>query len=598
MPYTKQQLQIDLSGRKGLGDKFYGDINSFGYVGDLSLGQPQYRVNVKDANQDKDGQMASGIFNPLRKYGYLSPSVATLVDLTPAAGDVALMSAYRYDSINNTIYGMVGEPNGGNNPALYKLTDIDSETYSRVGYMPGGSTLGSSLEIYQINGVRTLFYSWLGSSGWSVGTLTLDGGGAGTQVTIWLGSGAGGSAVTNNFTMDSTGECKFVLGGDGFMYIIQANHVHRLDGTTLGGANGTIYKDVQLAPQYFRFTHGTYFNGDLYLAVQKSTLQDTHYITGNEGTGFVSDCGVYMWNGQSSFNGTSYIPIPGIREIRALWISPKNDIRCITVSANGVTQIRLLDGNQFKVIKELGAFAYPNYSDSLCVVGDFTVWLGGDGNLYYLGSEGVDINITNFGAIQSEKEMLFMMGSVNGGSGIGSIIGGAIFYGGGNNYSTDGYLINSKEKPHPEAFHLSYSLSGTPAISKFFPFANGNIKHASSGTNVSTSPNTTPIYTPIKMLPGLSTLKHITIMMARELNLTPGVTDATISIYINGNTTALMTKTITTTDIMKGYFVIEVNTPFVDCLQFSITYASTAVTNFRFSPSYAVVDFVPTDTIK
>lgn len=583
---------MDLSGRRGLGDKFYGDINNFGFTGDKSQGQPQYRVNIKDANQDKDGQMVSGIFNPLRKYGYLSPAVGTIYSVSSGTTDSLLISATRYDSINDIVYYLTGITGTANHPPLLRTDGIDSTTLQTDRTMPSG-TVGGSLEIYLLNGVRTLFYSYNTASAWRIGTKILDGGSAGTFNDNFLGSGG---SVTNAFEPTSNGEMKFVNSGDGFLYVLNANHLHRVDGTTIGGSAGTVYKDVLLAPDSSRFTHGCDFNGNLYLAIQKdaggSFSFEGHNGTVKEGANFTRDVGIYIWNRQASFTaGTSFIPIKGVREIRALWVSPKNDIRCITISANGVTQIRIYDGTQFKVVKELGACAYPNYTDSLTVVGGFTTWLGYDGNLYYHGSEGVDINITNFGAIQNEKEFLFIMGSV-GGSGIQDVLGGAIFYGSSNGVATGG-----TEKTHPEAFTLSYTATGTSKLGRFFPFANNSLS-GSPVTTTTISDNPTPIFTPIKMLPALSTLKHLTIMMARETGLTPGNTDAIVSIFINGSASALMAKLVTTDDIMKGYKAIEINTPFVDSVQLSIQYSGIAMSNKRFNPSYAVIDFVPTETIK
>lgn len=680
-------MVIDLSGRKGLGDKYYGDINNFGATGDKSLGQPQYRVNVKDTNQNKDGTMVSGIYNPLRKYGFLSPSVATMYPITyspttinktftydgmaspPLAlilssitsfatgtpvsftttgtlpSGLALNTIYwtiyydsthmkiasslanalagtaidpvdagtgthtvtsvtidpttiagtQYDVTNNKSYFLGGLTAGGRIP-LFMLNSIDAETPYVDRFLPSAATAGGDLEIYTLSdgtsSNRCLFYSYRSTGGWRAGYKQLDnntgGTGAGTYVDNWLGSGG---TVTGTFEPNLSGEMKFVVGGDGFMYILNGYSVHRVDGTTLGGTNGTITRDVLLAPTYFRFTHGVDFRGNLYFAMQRSDINAVHNATDKEGGAYVQECGVYIWNRQASFSNTSdYIPINGVREIRALWVSPQNDIRCITVSANGVTQIRIFDGTQFKVCKELGATAYPSYSDSLAVISGFTVWLGYDGILYYHGNESVSINITGYGSVQTEPEFLFMMGSV-GGTGLQNVLASSILYTGSSGFSTSGTL----EKPHPEAFHLFYNIASTPTWSKYFPHANQAIV---GGSTVATAANVTPIKTPVRMVPPLSTLKHITVFMARETGLTPGIDDADFSIYINGNTTALMTKTITTTDIMKGYFKIEVNQPFVDCLQFGIVYKNTPTTNFRFNPSYAVVDYVPTDTIR
>ena len=64
-----QQLQIDISGRGGLGGDWYG-------YGDQTVPTPNmsYAAN--------DGEMVGGHFNPFTRPGYLFPSVSTLTDLT------------------------------------------------------------------------------------------------------------------------------------------------------------------------------------------------------------------------------------------------------------------------------------------------------------------------------------------------------------------------------------------------------------------------------------------------------------------------------------------------------------------------------------
>jgi hypothetical protein len=252
----------------------------------------------------------------------------------------------------------------------------------------------------------------------------------------------------------------------------------------------------------------------------------------------------------------------------------------MTVAANGVTQIREFNGVSFDVIKELGACAYPNFQDSLTVVGGFTIWLGYDGNIYYHGSE-----------LPGEPEALYMVGTC-GGTGIQNTLAGAILYGSSNGYATGG-----TEKTHPEAMLINYVQGGTPKVARFFPYSNNSITGGATTTTI--YPVATPIYYPVKYLPRMSNLAHATIYMARETGLSTGIDDAVISFYKNGDTTAFMTKTVTTDDIMKGYKGIEINTQYVDSLQISVTYSNAvAITNKRFNPAYMVIEYTPTETIK
>ena len=86
--------------------------------------------------------------------------------------------------------------------------------------------------------------------------------------------------------------------------------------------------------------------------------------------------------------------------------------------------------------------------------------------------------------------------------------------------------------------------------------------------------------------------------MAREKGLSTGVNDASISFFKNGDTTAFKTQNITTDDIMKGYINIPLNVQFVDTLQMMIQWTSSAMSNKRFSPSYAIINYTGTNTLK
>jgi hypothetical protein len=62
------QLQFDLSGRDGLAPRFFGDI-------DRTVSTPELRF------LGGGGQLAEGVYNPLRRYGYMSPSNSAFADV-------------------------------------------------------------------------------------------------------------------------------------------------------------------------------------------------------------------------------------------------------------------------------------------------------------------------------------------------------------------------------------------------------------------------------------------------------------------------------------------------------------------------------------
>lgn len=560
--HKQQTKTIDLSGRKGLADKFYGDINAFGYSGDYSLGQPQHRYLAKD------GQMVSGIYNPLRLYGYMSPSVLSTYGIS-SGGTTPFASSTIYDYINNNLYFFGGSTSGGS-AELDIASGIDGSTLNTDRSMPVGTTFPGDLEIYQINGVRHLFYSYRTGSAWRIGIKNLT---SSAFTDNWLGSGG---SVSGTFEPSSNGEMKMIQAGDGFMYLLNANAVHRVDGTTLGGTNGTIVRDVLLAPDYFRFSGGIDHRGSLYISMQRNTAHEVHnrsFFSGDVANGnYSGDVGVYIWNRQSTFFNTSdFIPIIGAREIRRIWVNPKNQVMCITVSANNTTQIRRFTGSAFEVVKELGSHAFPNFDDSLTVINGFTVWLGYDGNLYYYGSE-----------IPGEDDFLFIMKRLTS-TGLSDTIGASILYASGNTFSSV-----SGEKDYLEGFYLSYHQSSTVSIVKYFPYISSPL---TGGVSTTIAAETLiPTYTPVIYFPKLSTIKDITVYMAR-FGVSGTSSVAKLSFFKNGSSSSFLEKYITNDDIAKGYINMQVNQANVDSLQISVNWIISNMSNQSFAPSLAIVNY-------
>jgi hypothetical protein len=106
------------------------------------------------------------------------------------------------------------------------------------------------------------------------------------------------------------------------------------------------------------------------------------------------------------------------------------------------------------------------------------------------------------------------------------------------------------------------------------------------------------IYTPLKLLPKMSTIKSIDIFMARTSGGAGVMAD--LKFYFNQNTTASFTKTITVADCAKGYVHYEINKPFVNSLQIETEYKTNVKLTFveDYMPAYAIIEYEPTNTLK
>lgn len=632
-----QKIPIDLSGRGGLAEKFYGDLGYYNGTYDTYLFQGVNHRYIAD-----DDQFVAGVFNPLKKRGYLSPSTATMLSVTPATSFGGVIAATEVDDINNDVYFFEASTK------LHKATGFDDLALTDDRTLTGG--VGVDLAIYQINGERHLFYAYRYSTTESrIGcktlavtsepTFTAD---AGTDyITITAGSGftiaenraikltstgtlpgglssstqyymknvssntcqlsttPGGSAenitstgsgthsisLFNDDLISSSGTAsggnvslalsypKLIPSGDGFMYIANANKVHRFDGSILGGGRGTLYPTVLEAPSYFTFTHGVDYRNNMYLVVQKNTLFTG--ITTNA-TLSNSDIGIYIWNRQSGFFNTSdYIPLWGIKQVRAIFVAPSGRIRIICESSDKITQVREYNGVTFEIVKTIGAEAIPQYQDSVAVTSGFTVWLGKNGYLYYMGSE-----------LKGEKEILFIAGKAP--DNINTFETGSIAV------VSDGVTLNNGN--NQPGIYMSYRNDSARVMKKFFPF---------SGSVNSTNHDVLQgdVYSPLKYLPRLCTVKHLDIYLAQfthASNLTTST--GSVKIYLNGSTTPWATKTITRGDVNKGYKSIEINKPYVNSIQLEFEFpTSTAYTitdGFLMQPSFAIVEIDTVGSIK
>lgn len=150
---------LDLTGSKGLTTKFQGDLHD-------TSPQPHLRY------LGEDGQMASGIYNPFKKNGYLTPANNTYSTITGTIAGSIVASVY--DSVNDVAYFA----DNALDPSLLSLDGLDDTSLTQV---YGLSSLDSltDLELYQLNGKRILLFAGVfgqNYKGHTVGILPLDDG--------------------------------------------------------------------------------------------------------------------------------------------------------------------------------------------------------------------------------------------------------------------------------------------------------------------------------------------------------------------------------------------------------------------------------------
>lgn len=536
-----QLMQIDLSGRGGLANKFWGDIAN-------SSGNPERRY-IAGPNQ-----MVQGVYNPFLMYGYMAPPISTGKALT-GSYDSGVLTTTTYDSTNQATYFAGGTK-------VFKASTLDATSVSTSETVAGATM--TDLEIYQLNGVRHIFYSYQTSGAGDVGTAVLPFGSANDT---WLsGTATGAFSLGQNLH-------RLVTADNGYMYILDGSAVHKVDGTTAGGTNGIVTSNVLFFPPYFKLNDGVDNRGYMYITVQDRNPS----ASASEAATYSSMCGVYIWDRQSTVVGTTdYIAIPGIKSIHKIYVAPNGNIRIMCTGANRTFQIREFDGSRFNIIAEAGLTAYPVYPKSVVTTHYATFWLGADGFLYAHGSVSI-----------GEPEMLVQLnGLVNG---ISNLTTGVISYGSNSSTYTGGAPTGMRSDN--EVFFLAYASNNTCAVTKLMPYGTAD---SSGWTQTVAAGN---IYTPVRFFPKLSTVKVLDIFMLPVVNASGSTARATISIYFNQSSTAWGTKNITDDDLAKGYIRIPIHKPFVNSVQIKVSYStSTSLGPTSFFPSYGVFEYAVTDT--
>ena len=522
------QITIDLSGQRGLAPKFGADIGN-------TSSSPERRY------KGAEGQMAAGVYNPFRYDGYMSPATNAFQAIT-FTGDTRdnNLAYWVYDSVNDNVYFAEHGEN------LWVGSGWEDGQLSKSS---GWTGVIKDIEIYPINGTQKVLAAYDKTTG--AGDIAITGN------STWLSATAIGG-----FDLTEGNDYKMRVADNGFLYVLDGNAVHKID----GAAQTATQNVLQFNPK-IQLVDGIDYRGKFYIA----TVSDTTTLIKTESfKRHTNECGVYIWDRFSSvLRINDFIAIQGLREIRRLYISPKGDLRAITVSANGMTQIRVFNGSSFRVIQEVDTHAYPTQPDSLVVGSNMTYWLGADGYLYAHGSFDV-------GAPEGLYRVTQYVSAV-------SVITGALAYGGTT-------LSGGSSRTDREGFYLAWDDNTNEFVKKFYIHGDGTI------TSVVQIPHIGNVYSLVKFLPEMSTVKDVGIRCLPSAT-TAGTTIATVKFYFNQSSTASITKTVTDTEASKGYVTFSLNKPYVNAIQIEIEWqVSSAISTSDFYPSFATIDYQPTRT--
>lgn len=427
--------------------------------------------------------------------------------------------------------------------ANHRLSAGDTVKFSTTGTLPGGIAAGT---IFYVSSTDLTQNTFKISATKGSGTFDASGGSAqsGTH-SIHPGLQTDGMSAATNYSTNMIDFKKPILAcvsDNGYLYFGNGSLIHKFDGTTAGGSNGTITGSVVTFSSNREIVDMVDGLGKIWVLTRPRTKGD--YATSPypySGNDFEQQCSVVIWNRISTQVGIEdNLVITGCVDVYGIYIF--DGVPYVWSKApGGKNQLRMYNGKTFDVVADLGT----EYQGIPASVGQNAVaqyengflWQDFQGRVFWHGSLNPQNGVAKATYLISTNA-----------SATSPLAGGLITAG-----STDGNLI-----------WTGYVASTTPKFAYFNPTSQ-------SETSVSTTIYTSPIE-----LPKLSTIEGVTIFFNELASDNSGTT--TVKIYNSWAKTTgsnyVVTKYIDhDVDIPRGwvYFPLAMENSNLVQLSFAIT---------------------------
>jgi hypothetical protein len=478
---------------------------------------------------------AAGICNPLSVEGYLSPGNATAVESATQLGGVQVGAVFIPDGGDDLIVTLERQNAGGNLTIWTASSHNNSLSLTAVTNTATTQFWkGTDVQVYQVNGVAKIFFSYYDNNVSSGGDIAIFDTAVSSGNFTWLSG-----TVSGKFNAGSN-ELRMFVADNGFLYLIDGSSLHKIDGTTNGGTNGTVTPNVLVFPAYMQLSDGMDARGKSWMTVNRI---DHTPIGIDLQHAYSRFAGVYVWDRLSvQSQMQDFVPIDGIK-FAGYIINFRGTPYVFTISSDNFTQLRMYDGSVFKVVAEAQASDFPAYKGSIQVTDQTIAWQGNSGNFFMYGR----VNPFQYvdGLYKLGRSTNFAHGSTTS--------NGAVLM-------TD-YLASATNPPQT-TFRIS---SGTYIYTWW--------SHADLSTDGNTTiyPDTTAISTLVKRLPKLSFVNSMTLYFP-SIGSVGSSTICTVKVYLNNSTTAAATKVLTQTDGTRGFVFIPINKANANNIRLDFTY--------------------------
>ena len=349
----------------------------------------------------KNNQIVSGTQNPFTNPGFYSPGVNELTDLAQQSNISSMTNTCvrfltfddnkYYTTTGTSIFYFIDDSIGiigggtilgtADTSSNFPTTIAANDTGAAV-HVTGAHTSQKFDDaiLYQVNGASCIWFFWRDNTDGDAGVYKLGDNGISSS-DYWSVSTTNGfvfPAVNVNFPIIP------IVSSNGYAYIAQKNVVHKLDGTTDGGATGTITANVLKFPASEMIVDMVEAGNKVYMLKKPSfSKADT--------TGRVSrKCGVSVWNRVSTVvSAESYIPISGVQDVFNIIYA--DTLYVFAVNNLGNIVLMRYNGQAFVPEKEINVYDYSNTSGNgrpanrgaVMLYHDGIVWKDGKGMLMY-----------------------------------------------------------------------------------------------------------------------------------------------------------------------------------------------------------------------
>lgn len=411
-------------------------------ISDFSGGlSRKYWTSNTELRVGKNGEHTSGSINPLIFPGYLSIGSRTHTDITNV-GSLNNVRVCRFISVDDNVIDTTSGTSiyAGNGSKLQAINPT-SNTIQNAGSWPhtiapgaGTHSAHSTFSIddvveYQLNGTRKVFYFYRDNTDGDAGTW--DGSSFDANEDVFSGA-------TGGFVLNKTYPIIPIVADNSFMYVANGSSVHKFDGTTDGGASGTVTADVLKYSSSRTIVDMADGKGKLWIATRPAYATSTPQTLL---TGPARDISITIWNRSSTIVAVEdSIPMGDCSEIYNVFFH-RGECYAFTLGANKITQLRKYNGTRFVVVCEVGqaGVGRPANRGAIQTFYNGILWQDVDGKKFWYGT--ITDQLSNY-FTSNDEDKLHIIGRQDT---ISSGSAGAIFRKGATTFYDD-YVESGSEK--------------------------------------------------------------------------------------------------------------------------------------------------------